>query len=86
MGGEPTSRPELPSFLEAVARAGAVCGVATSGRMLVYPKLRRLLLAGRVAYLRVALHGAAAETHDRIAGVPGAFEQTFSGLGQMIGQ
>ena len=86
VGGEPTTRQDLHQILRAARETGLSVGLATSGRMLVYPKLRGVLLAGRVAYVRVALLGATAATHDALAAVPGAFAQTVEGLRALVAE
>lgn len=86
VGGEPTVRPDLPQLVGLVARADLALGLATNGRMLVYPKLRALLLAARPAYVRVALHGPTAAVHDPLVRVAGAFEQTMAGLRALLAE
>lgn len=83
VGGEPTVRPDLAALLALPVRAGLGCGLVTSGRALAYPAVRARLVAAEVRYLRIALHGADAATHDALVGVPGAFAQTTEGLGAL---
>ncbi len=84
VGGEPTLRADLPSVLRATRHAGLVPGLATNGRMLIYDRMRDLLVGAGLAYARVELHGAHPATHDALVGVPGAFEQTWAGLSGLL--
>lgn len=83
-GGEPLIRKDLPRVLSGVLQRRLSPGVATNGRMLVYAKIRELLVRARVGYLRVELHGPTAQVHDEIVGVDGAFDQTFGGLRDLL--
>lgn len=80
VGGDPLMRRDLPLLLKAIQRLGLKAGIATSGRLLVYPKARELIADGGVRYVRIALHGATAATHDALAGVEGAFAQTTEAI------
>ena len=84
VGGEPLIRKDLPRVLQAVLQHRLSPGLATNGRMLVYDKLRQLLVRANVGYLRVELHGPDAAIHDAIVGVDGAFDQTLDGLRSML--
>jgi SAM-dependent methyltransferase len=79
VGGEPFLRPDLPRLLAAIRLAGCLPGIVTTGRPLVYPRLRERLRQGRLAYLRIQLFGVG-EAHDRATAVPGAFDQALAGL------
>jgi len=79
VGGEPLARQDLVRVLQSVRRMKLAVGVATNGRMLVYQRIRHLLVRANVGYVRVALHGLA-DAHDALVGVPGAFDQTYEGL------
>jgi SAM-dependent methyltransferase/pyruvate-formate lyase-activating enzyme len=84
VGGEPTLRRSLPRLLQAATRAGLAAGLVTSGRTLVFPKLRERLVESGVRFLQVALHGATAPTHDALAGVPGSFAEVTEGLTALL--
>lgn len=81
MRGEPTLRPDLPR-LAAYARwlGYEHVQLQTNGRLLVYERLLDQLLNAGVTFFEISLFGADAPTHDAIARVPGAFEQTVGGL------
>jgi SAM-dependent methyltransferase len=79
-GGEPTLRRDLPALLLLARDNGLRTGLATNGRMLSYPRLRRDVLEAAPAYLRFEVHAPTAALHDRLADVPGAFDQTWHAL------
>ncbi len=84
-GGEPTMRPELVHWAQRTAALGLDFGLVTNGRMLSYPKLLDKLLALRLRYVYLSLHGGTAKVHD--ANVRSeAFEQTFGGLKNCSGK
>jgi SAM-dependent methyltransferase len=82
-GGEPMMRRDLPKLLQALLTQKLVPALATNGRLLVYAKLRQLLVRAHVGYLRVELHGPA-QVHDSLVGVPGAYDQTLEGLRALL--
>jgi SAM-dependent methyltransferase len=86
VGGEPLARPDLPGLLRLVEKVGLATGLATDGARLISPALRRLLADRGVAYLRVALHGASAATHDALAGERGSFDRTMEGLAAALAE
>lgn len=83
-GGEPTTRRDLAALLALARRAGLAPGLVTSGRALVYPAVREKLVRGQASYVRVLLHAPVPAVHDRLVGVEGAFEQTYSGLAALL--
>ncbi len=81
VGGEPTAHAgHLRAYLDAAGLLGLKAGLVTNGRMLLYPKMRELLLEGGVDYLRVGLHARAPHLHDALVGVNGAHGQARAGL------
>jgi hypothetical protein len=79
LGGEPFLRSDVWQLLGAVRGAGFTPGIVTTGRPLVYPRIRERLRRAGLGYLRIQLFGIGDE-HDRAAAVPGAFEQALAGL------
>ena len=65
-GGEPTMRPELFEWAEHVARLGMDFGLVTNGLLLAYPDVLERLLASRLRYVYMSLHGGTAEVHQRV--------------------
>ena len=84
-GGEPTMRPELIRWATYTVKRGMSFGLVTNGRMLSYDPLLEKLLARRLEYVYLSLHGGTAKVHD--ANVRSeAFEQTFGGLKNCSGR
>lgn len=84
-GGEPTIRPELLAWATHVARLGMDFGLVTNGRMLSYPALVEKLLARRLRYVYLSLHGGTAKVHDLMVRSE-AFEQTYGAIGVLSGR
>lgn len=84
-GGEPTIHPQ---FVEVVAYAkskGADRIVATTnGRMFAYKAFARKAVDAGLNDAFVALLGSDAETHDWHTQVPGSFEQTVTGIRNLL--
>ncbi len=84
-GGEPTIRPELLAWATHVARLDMDFGLVTNGRMLSYPALVEKLVARRLRYVYLSLHGGTAKVHDLMVRSE-AFEQTFGAIGVLSGR
>lgn len=72
-GGEPTIRPELLHWARLSASLGLDFGLVTNGLRLAYPALVESLLALRLRYVYLSLHGGTAAIHDRMVRTEGAF-------------
>lgn len=77
-GGEPFLAPDMPAILEYLLATRHLVSVVTNGTMLDDSTLERLV-EGKLRYLMVSLDGMA-ECHDRIRGMPGAFERATSAV------
>ena len=84
-GGEPTMRPELLHWARLVASLGLDLGLVTNGRMLAYPALVDQLLALRLRYVYLSLHGGTAKIHNLMVRSD-AFEQTYGALANLSGR
>jgi radical SAM protein with 4Fe4S-binding SPASM domain len=80
-GGEPTLHAGFPEFIRAAKQRGLFVQVATNGLSL--GRHAELLVEHGVEVVTVSLDGAA-ETHDAIRRLPGAFEQTVAGIRALI--
>lgn len=85
-GGEVCCRRDLAALLGLAARRRLATGIVTNGRMLAYPARRAALVAARVEYVRVALHGPTAAVHDALVGVDGAFDQTLGAIDGLLAE
>lgn len=84
-GGEPTIRPELVAWADHVASLGMGFGLITNGRMLRYPELVGRLLARRLEYVYLSLHGGSPKTHNLMVRSD-AFDETMQGLRNCSGR
>lgn len=85
MRGEALIRKDFPEIVKAARRMGyRHIQVQTNGRILAYPRYVRLLLQMGVTFFEVSLYGARALTHDAIARVKGAFDQTVAGIKALV--
>ncbi|MBA3549963.1 MAG: radical SAM protein [Nannocystis sp.] len=84
-GGEPTIRPELVRWAELIASLDMDVGLVTNGRMLAYPELTRALLARRLRYVYLSLHGGSARVHNLMVRTQ-AFDEAFAALQNLAGR
>lgn len=78
-GGEPLLRSDIFELLKFANGGGLRTAVATNGTCIDAMTARRLRDAG-AGRVSVSLDGAACATHDRLRGVPGAFDAAVRGL------
>ena len=80
-GGEPTMHPNFLDFVKLGRMAGyRKIQTVTNGRMFAYPDFLDRAAANGLDEITFSLHGHHAKLHDRLVGVPGAFEQEVAGL------
>ncbi len=84
-GGEPTTRPELLAWAKHVASLDMDLGLVTNGQMLAYPELVTRLVALRLRYVYMSLHGGTANIHERLTRADG-FERTLQALDNLSGR
>jgi MoaA/NifB/PqqE/SkfB family radical SAM enzyme/SAM-dependent methyltransferase len=84
-GGEPTMRPELLEWAAHVAQLDMDFGLITNGLMLAYRELVEKLLALRLRYVYLSLHGGSAEVHNRIVRTD-AFADARTALANLSGR
>ncbi|MCB9572031.1 MAG: radical SAM protein [Kofleriaceae bacterium] len=84
-GGEPTIRPELVRWAREVAALGMDFGLVTNGRVLAYPEVVADLLAARLRYVYLSLHGGTAAIHNRLVRTD-AFAQSYGALANLTGR
>lgn len=78
-GGEPTLRPDLEVLVAHAARLGLRVAMTTNATRIDAARARALADAG-LRQANVSLDAPDAATHDRIRGVPGAFERAVAGF------
>ncbi len=80
-GGEPSIHPNYVELLGLGRKLGfQKVQTITNGRMFAYPRFLRACLDAGLTEITFSIHGHDAELHDRLVGVPGAFEQAVAGL------
>lgn len=80
-GGEPTIHPNFLDFVLLGKKAGyRKVQTVTNGRMFSYPQFLERAAANGLDEITFSLHGHTAKLHDRLVGVPGAFEQEVKGM------
>lgn len=78
-GGEPLMRPDLFELLAHARDLGFANTIATNATMIDDTAARALRARG-VVIAAVSLDGFTAQTHDRIRGLPGAFDRAVQGM------
>ncbi len=86
-GGEPFLHPQLPDFISAVRKylPRATTTISTNG--LLADRIKQLLpdLLARDKHLRIAVSiDGLAEAHDRIRGLPGAFDSAIQTINSLM--
>jgi MoaA/NifB/PqqE/SkfB family radical SAM enzyme len=82
-GGEPTIRKDFLTLVDAAREFGLEVQLQTNGRALRSMDLAKAV-AARVRLVCVALHGPTASIHDQIAGPKDAFDETISGIRNLV--
>lgn len=82
-GGEPLLRSEVIKWIERCTEKSIHTEVFTNGT-LITPKMAETLKHSGLGYCRVSIHGADAETHDYITGVPGTYELAVQGIKNLV--
>jgi MoaA/NifB/PqqE/SkfB family radical SAM enzyme len=92
IGGEITLRDDLPRIVALARKLGYPCvQILSNGLRLSDRDFSRRVVEAGANLIRISVHGRDAATHDRLVGVPGAFEKCLralehaSGLGAEIG-
>ncbi|MGD0779836.1 MAG: radical SAM protein [Dehalococcoidales bacterium] len=75
-GGEPTLRDDLVELIEHSKEF--VTGLVTNGRKLA--SLAKALNRAELDYVQISLESHLAEVHDKMVGVPGAWQETRDGI------
>ena len=84
-GGEVTMRRELLLWAARSASLGMEFGLVTNGRMLAYPELVAKLLALRLKYVYLSLHGGEARVHNSLVRAD-AFDETHRAVKNLVGR
>lgn len=84
IGGEITLLPDLPKIIKMASKIGyPYVQVMSNGLKLADRAYTRELIAAGANLFRLSLHGPDAASHDRLVGVPGAFEKLTAAFGNI---
>lgn len=83
-GGEPLLWSYLPMAIADAVQRGIRAKLYTSGTVPDVESILRSLRQVGLGEVAFSLHGASAEIHDRITGVPGSFEATLRSIGVAV--
>lgn len=78
-GGEPTLRDDLPQLIQRITDRGLRATMTTNGTLLTDALCRNLSEAG-LHKVNISLDSPDPDIHDRVRGVPGAWEKTVHGI------
>jgi MoaA/NifB/PqqE/SkfB family radical SAM enzyme len=78
-GGEPLTHPEFLAIARSVSARHLALRIFTNGTLVSEP-MADAIAALRSLGVEMSLHGARAETHERLTGAPGSFAALFRGL------
>jgi radical SAM protein with 4Fe4S-binding SPASM domain len=79
-GGEPTLYPDLVRLVARSEEHGQVTGLISNGRGLDRPGFLHELVRVGLDHVQITVLSADPETHDRLVGSAGAFDETISGV------
>ncbi len=80
-GGEATIRRDFLEILDEIRELGyPTVFLMTNGRKLTHPDYARTVVDKGVSLFIVSMHGATAQTQDRISLAPGSFDQAVKGI------
>ena len=82
-GGEPLLHPQIREILEEVRASSLRLIVETNG-VLCTGELARMMASCNGPFVAVSLDAADAKIHEWMRGVPGCFEKTIEGIGNLV--
>lgn len=83
-GGEPTLCEFLPDLIQYAENKGIITGINTNGRKLADPDFLDRLLAAGLDHIQITLESSNPEIHDEMVNLNGAWEQTVSGIKNVL--
>lgn len=85
-GGEPTIRPELFAWTKLIASLDMDVGLVTNGRIFAYEEVTARLLATRMKYVYMSLHGGEARVHESLVRTKGSFADAQKAIANLTGK
>jgi radical SAM protein with 4Fe4S-binding SPASM domain len=83
-GGEATLRPDLVELIQHAEDVGLVTGLQTNGRRLRDRGYVNQLLQAGLDHIQITLESHDPAIHDRMVGVPGAWQETVEGIKAVV--
>lgn len=83
MGGEPLLRKDAYQVIRKIKDLRMTCSTTTNGYPLTNDNVARLMDTG-IDFIAVSLDSPRKEIHDRLRGVPGAYEKALDGLRNLV--
>ena len=83
-GGEPTLRSDLPELIAHAEQNGQITGLNTNGRRLSDRHFVRTLVEAGLDHVQITLESHDPATHDRMVQQPGAWQQSVTGLRNVL--
>jgi radical SAM protein with 4Fe4S-binding SPASM domain len=79
-GGEPTEYPALKELIAYAEELGVITGLLTNGRRLADAAYLAGLAEAGLDHVQITIESSVPATHDKMVGVPGAFQETVKGI------
>lgn len=83
-GGEATVRPDLTDIVAYAKGLGYKIIIQSNGRMFCYKNFCREMVEAGADIFAISLHGHNAQLHDQLTRQKGSFEQTITGIRQLL--
>lgn len=83
-GGEPTIRTDIIELVAFAKKLGYRILIQTNGRMLAYKSFCKDIIKAGASVFAISIHGHNSKLHDGLTGVKGSFEQTVSGIENIL--
>jgi MoaA/NifB/PqqE/SkfB family radical SAM enzyme len=84
-GGEPTLNANLFAVIRKARQLGyESVQIQSNGRSFYYSQVCEAAIRAGATEFSPSIHGATAETHDRLTGASGSFEQTLRGIENLV--
>lgn len=84
-GGEPTIRPEIHEWAAHVVSLGLDLGFVTNGRMFAYPEFVEAMVARRLRYVYLSMHGGTPKVHNSLVRAD-AFNDSLAAVRNLHGR
>ena len=83
-GGEATIRPDIVELVSCSRNLGYKVHIQTNGRMFAYNDFCKMMVSKGAELFTIAIHGHNPQLHDYLTGAKGSFNQTLSGIKNLL--